>query len=448
MRSYDEVIAGAKAASDALNPHYLQMSNIVQAASGRPLTMPQQADFGSAHKAFREAVYRQARGGVDAVKLLDEAGADPERAVKAASDVLKTATSDRMTFPQNTPIRSHGSAHGEAGEVKALKSGDKLADRYGPSSFGLSDFVRAAVSGDWSRLPDDAGIKALSLADASGGYLVPAPLSAQVIDRVRNASRVQAAGAVLIPMESSSLRIARLATDPVPGWKVENALIAASDPAFEAVELKAKTLAARLVMSVELAEDSPAINDTIEVALAGSLAVELDRAALFGTGTPPQPRGLKNTTGVQTLSAGANGAAAGYAILSNAVQLLDSANATAPYGVIYSPRTAGTLDRLVDSTGQPLNPPDSFRSLERYVTAQVPNNLAQGTSTTASDAFVGDWSQFAIGMRTSIRIEATQVGSNESGLGFASLSVLVRAWMRCDFAVLQPSHFVVISGLI
>ena len=56
-------------------------------------------------------------------------------------------------------------------------------------------------------------------------------------------------------------------------------------------------------------------------------------------------------------------------------------------------------------------PPDSFRSLERYVTAQVPNNFTQGTSTVAS------------------------------------LSVLVRAWMRVDFAVLQPSAFVVISGL-
>jgi len=77
----------------------------------------------------------------------------------------------------------------------------------------------------------------------------------------------------------------------------------------------------------------------------------------------------------------------------------------------------------------------------------VPNNFTQGTSNVASDAFVGDWSQFAIGMRTSIRIEATQLGADENGLGFASLSVLVRAWMRVDFAVLQPSAFVVISGL-
>ncbi len=94
-----------------------------------------------------------------------------------------------------------------------------------------------------------------------------------------------------------------------------------------------------------------------------------------------------------------------------------------------------------------MRPPPSFESLERYVTAQVPNTLTQGTSTTASDAFVGDWSQFAIGMRTSIRIEATQLGADENGLGFASLSVLVRAWIRVDFAVLQPSAFVVISGL-
>ena len=110
-------------------------------------------------------------------------------------------------------------------------------------------------------------------------------------------------------------------------------------------------------------------------------------------------------------------------------------------------RKPASASAAPSATGQPLNPPDSFRSLERYVTAQVPNNFTQGTSNVASDAFVGDWSQFAIGMRTSIRIEATQLGADENGLGFASLSVLVRAWMRVDFAVLQPSAFVVISGL-
>ena len=64
-----------------------------------------------------------------------------------------------------------------------------------------------------------------------------------------------------------------------------------------------------MTFSVELWEDAdPSSEDVIARSFAGQLTVELDRAALRGTGTSPEPRGVLNTSGVTVTTHGANGA--------------------------------------------------------------------------------------------------------------------------------------------
>ena len=182
--------------------------------------------------------------------------------------------------------------------------------------------------------------------------------------------------------------------------------------------------------------------------MAQALALELDRAALYGSGTAPEPRGVKNTAGIGVQSQGTNGAAlTNYDPFSTAVQTIQAANGE-PNAVIYSPRTSGTLDRLKDTTNQPLQPPPSFSDLLKLPTSQVPNNLTQGTSSVASDAFIGEWNELLLGLRTQLRIEASRVSTVGGESAFDRLQVHVRAYLRADIAVAQPSHFVVITGII
>src|SRR4051812_4176639 len=73
-----------------------------------------------------------------------------------------------------------------------------------PKEFSLGKFLRGVVAGDWR----DAELeqRALSIGvNTAGGYLLPSPLYAQVIDRVRNASRVFQAGAITVPMGVETL---------------------------------------------------------------------------------------------------------------------------------------------------------------------------------------------------------------------------------------------------
>lgn len=331
--------------------------------------------------------------------------------------------------------------------VKVLRPEQRLASTVeGPGSrTSFDDWVRAAVTGDWSGI--DPETRAMSIGTASaGGMLVPSPLSARVIDRARNAGRIFQAGATTIPMDENGLTIARVITDPTAAWKNENAAITASDMVLDSVVFTARTLLALVKGSVELFEDAQGIDGVIENAMAQALALELDRAALRGSGTAPEPRGIRNQSGVTIQSTGANGLAAAWAAFSTALETVRTNNGD-PTAIIMAPRVAGSLDRLVDTTNQPLQPPPSVAAMPKLVTAQLPVNLTTGTNTDTSDAYVGQFDELLIGVRTSLTIEVSRQASDATSSAFGNLQIFVRAYLRADVQLAQPSHFVVITGL-
>jgi HK97 family phage major capsid protein len=102
---------------------------------------------------------------------------------------------------------------------------------------------------------------------------------------------------------------------------------------------------------------------------------------------------------------GTNGAAlTNYDPLVDAVGTLRDNNEN-PTAAIYSPRTGRALAKLKDTTNQPLSVPSYLDGVARYETNQIPNTLTQGSSTLASDVFVGDWSQLYVGIRTQLQIQ-------------------------------------------
>jgi HK97 family phage major capsid protein len=109
-------------------------------------------------------------------------------------------------------------------------------------------------------------------------------------------------------MTAQTLALARLTSEGTPAWKSENAAITAGDLVFDRVTFTARTLVRTILLSVELFEDAdPSSEDVIARSFAGQMAVELDRVALLGTGTPPEPRGVLNQSGVTSTAHGAAG---------------------------------------------------------------------------------------------------------------------------------------------
>lgn len=304
----------------------------------------------------------------------------------------------------------------------------------------LGRYVRGMLTGQWQDA--DAERRALVGGTATaGGHLVPAPLSARIIDRARNRTRVLQAGAQIVPMESSTLKLARVTGDPTAAWHTEMAAIAASDMTFDSVTLTARTLASRVLISRELMEDAEEVDDEVEKAFAEQFALTVDLAALYGTGTPPEPLGVKNHTSVTKTPLGANGAAPIYDDLIDSVFRVRGANFE-PTAQIMSTRTGRTLAKAKDSNLAYLTPPATLDGVQRLTTVQVPNNLTVGTSNVTSDIFTADWSELLIGVRTSLEITVLRERSADVG-AFELL-----AWWRGDIAVARPAAFDVVTGVL
>jgi HK97 family phage major capsid protein len=323
-----------------------------------------------------------------------------------------------------------------------------------PLSFGA--YLRGIVTGKWTGAERE--MKAMNEGTlGSGGYLLPSPLSTQIIDKVRNAAVMFKAGALTIPMETQTLGIARIAGDVTPMWHTEAATITASDMSFERVVFTAQTLAAICSMSVELFEDASNLDVIVSDAIAKVLAIELDRACLRGSGTAPELKGIRNQTSVvvdnttfttngSAISTTTPTGAVAWDWLSKQVSGMWGVNEN-PNAAIYSARTAGELDLLRASTGEVLPPPGSVSKLQLLFTNSIPNNLTQGSNTDCSEAYVGDFSKALIGMRTGLVLEISRYANVGSTSLFSTMQVGIRAYLRADFQVARPAAFRVVTGI-
>jgi HK97 family phage major capsid protein len=321
---------------------------------------------------------------------------------------------------------------------------DYLAARgaFHPDDQALSfdRYLRGIATADWTDAPAERALAEATI--GAGGALVPSPLSSRVIDLARNATRVFQAGAVTVPMTAQTLALARLTSEGTPAWKTENAAITAADMVFDRVTFTARTLVRLITLSVELFEDAdPSSEDVIARAFAGQMAVELDRVALLGTGTAPEPRGVLNQSGVTLTSHGANGSN-----ITNYDWWLDAIGAVRAAGFepnahIQAPRSSTSLSKLKEATTNAyLAAPAGL--LPMLTTKTVPITVTTGTSTDTSYVFTADWSNLMVGIRTNFSLRFLGERFLADNLQYAFL-----AYLRADVQLAQPSAFVVDTGV-
>lgn len=331
----------------------------------------------------------------------------------------------------------------EPSEAFALRSNESFFSRVAKerredednlSGLSVGAYLRSMVVGPKNEMEKRALAEGT---DSAGGYTVPDILSARMIDRMRAASVVFRAGAQTVPLQSDVSYVAKVVSDPVPAWRAENAAVNESDPTFGRVTFTARSLAVLVKVSRELLDDSLNMETALPTLLSTALATELDRVALFGTGTAPQPRGVKNFAGL-TANGYAGGALASYAPLITARTALRTVNSDVT-AYIMSPRDDGKLAGLTATDGQPLMVPPAIADTPRLVTSAVPVNL--GEDTDESVILAGDWSRLMIGIRSEIRVEILRERYADT-LQYAFL-----AWLRADVAAEHEAAFTVLSGV-
>jgi HK97 family phage major capsid protein len=285
---------------------------------------------------------------------------------------------------------------------------------------------------------NDTEARALSEGtDSQGGFTTPAPVALNLIDQLRANSVVNQAGATTIPLTSDSQTIAKLASDPTPAFRAENAAVAESDPTFANVTMTPRSMAVLIKVSRELMQDSVNLESELPRILAVAMAKELDRICLLGSGSAPEPRGVANQSGIGTIAL--NAALTNYSSLIGAKTAIETANAGPVSAFIMHPRESGDLATLADSTGQPLRVPPALEAIPMLGCSAIPINTGAGSN--ESVIFAGNFRHLLIGMRTQIRVEVARE------LFAANHQTALIAHCRFDVQLAHPAAFYTITDV-
>lgn len=349
------------------------------------------------------------------------------------------------------PIGTDGSCRGDSGDFHPDQRDDTFGltreQRFADHSairasagqehagLGLGTYLRSMVRG----AKTDAEKRALSEgSDSAGGFSVPSVLSAQLIDRLRARNVAIQAGARTIPITSDRQTIARVAGDPTPGWKAENAQQSETDVTFDNVVFEPKTLMVLVRASRELLEDSLNVETELPNVIAAAMANELDRVAFMGSGSGSEPLGLDGIAGVQELDHG-SAAISDYSVFTQARRRLLDENTETIGPWIMAPQIEEDIANLTDANGQPLNPPNVLSPFNTLTSSKFPTDLGAGND--EGTVYGGDMTQVAIGIRNDIRVEVLR----ERYADFHQYGFV--AYLRADIATIQPKSVIRITGV-
>ena len=141
--------------------------------------------------------------------------------------------------------------------------------------------------------------------DSEGGYTVQTDVGS-MIDLLRNKMVCAEAGATMLNGLRGNLTLPKHAGGATAGWVDEEGTISDSAQSFGQLALTPKRLAARTAFSNQLvAQSSIDIEQFVRGDLMRVIAIELDRAALNGSGASNQPTGIIGTSGVNAVTFGA-----------------------------------------------------------------------------------------------------------------------------------------------
>ena len=234
------------------------------------------------------------------------------------------------------------------------------------------------------------------------------------------------AGCPTIVLESSDNTIAKVVGEVTVQTKGELDAFTPSDIELSAVGLFPHTVGCLIESSRELAEDAPNFVQVVEDQISKTLAKIVDYYGLNGFGG-----GSLGLMGGTDITATTGIGAIAWSDIAAAVTRLRVKNQE-PNGAILYPTIHDAL--MNTSTGDGINsslgwlePPPSIRDKQYWNTTNCPSGKV----------IVGDFTKYAMGLRTGLQIEVTTTGGDM----FKKHGVSIKATIRCDFVALDSAAF-------
>lgn len=250
---------------------------------------------------------------------------------------------------------------------------------------------------------------------------------------------MQAMGATVLTGLTGNVVIPRETGSPNVGWVNEDQALSISGATFDSLTLSPKHVGAITELSRQLImQASPAVDGIIRQMLSRNIGLEIDRAAVNGTGTGAEPRGILNDPTVPTEAYATDL----FITTANMMAKADLANVAASRGFLSTNGVKAAASKLRTTDGTPIPLSATFHEEPVQFSNQVPSNLAP--SANKHGLVYGDWADFLIGIWSQLDILVNPFAESAYSKG----NILIRAMATVDFGVRRPASFVKATGVI
>jgi HK97 family phage major capsid protein len=263
---------------------------------------------------------------------------------------------------------------------------------------------------------------------AGGNLVADELLAGSFIDLLRNRLAVAQAGVTMLSGLQGNISIPRQTSAATAYWVGENASPTESQQAIDQVNMTPKTVGAFVDYSRRLLlQSSIDVEGMVRNDLARVIALELDRAAIYGTGSTNQPLGLVNTSGIGSETITGVGTFAEYIAMETDVAAANADAGSLRY-IINSTSRGGLKSVAKSSTAVAAGfvyENDEINGYPVIVSNQLANN----------DALFGDFSMMIMGMWSGLDLTVDPYAGATAG------TVRIIALQDVDVAVKQPGAF-------
>jgi HK97 family phage major capsid protein len=253
-----------------------------------------------------------------------------------------------------------------------------------------------------------------------------------------NGTIMQTMGATVLTGLTGNVVIPRETGSPAAGWVAEDQPLPTGNATFDSLTLSPKHVGAITELSRQLImQASPAADGIVRQMLSRNIALEIDRAALAGTGANAQPLGLLNDPAIPTEAFATDL----FTTTANMIGRADIANVGTSRGFVTTNGIKGVAAKTKDGQGRPLGIPAIFHGEPVQFSNQVPANL--NPSANKHGLVYGDWSDFLIGIWSQLDILVNPYAETAYSKG----NILIRAMATVDCGVRRPASFVKATGV-
>jgi len=296
----------------------------------------------------------------------------------------------------------------------------------------------------------------------TGLALDPTSFASVPLDTLRAQSVGLASGIqqLYVADGAQSLTIAAFTADAAGAAVAAGASISATDSTATTVVARPRKYATRSTLAQEQIEDmTPAARQAYIDTLVRGIANTVDLAFYEGSGSGENITGMKNISGINSVSMGTNGAAlTNLDPFVDAFAAIQSANAT-PAAIVMHPKTWQQLSKvrtLSSGSNQPLLSPNaqgasaslalSILGVPVFLSSQLSTTEAQGSASTCSSVYVYDTAQVYSVWRAlpnsvdTVRVESIRSAANDT--------TDLLATTRVDLAVPNPTAITRIKGVL